>query len=72
MCTFILTFSCIIEQPVLTTYGERYDSIFGYVVVDITITGVVTEINYTYRRLKVIRYSIAFEDIYYIKALGIG
>lgn len=51
-----------------TAVEVRYYDFDSY----ITITGVVTEINYPYRRLKVIKYSIAFEDIYYIKALGRG
>ena len=46
----------------------RYYDIYAYT----TIIGVVSEINYPYRRLKVIKTTIPFDDIYSIEMLGIN
>ncbi len=46
----------------------RYYDIDAYT----TIKGVVSEINYPYRRLKVIKTTIPFDDIYSIEMLGVN
>lgn len=46
----------------------RYYDIDAYT----TINGVVTEINYPYRRLKVLKTTIPFDDIYSIETIGRG
>lgn len=48
------------------TVKVRYYDIDSYT----TIEGIVTEINYPYRRIKVIKNSIPFDDIYSIKMIG--
>lgn len=48
------------------TVKVRYYDIDAYT----TITGVITEINYPYRRLKIIKTTIPFDDIYAIEAIG--
>ena len=48
------------------TVKVRYYDIDSYT----TIVGVVTEVNYPYRRLKVIHTFIGFDDIYSIEILG--
>lgn len=48
------------------TVKVRYFDIDSYT----TITGVVAEINYPYRRLKIIKTSIPFDDIYSIEMIG--
>jgi len=47
------------------TVKVRYYDIDSYT----TIEGIVTEINYPYRRIKVINSQIAFNDIYFINIL---
>ena len=48
------------------TVKVRYYDIDSYT----TITGVVAEINFPYRRLKVIKKAIPFDDIYSIELIG--
>ena len=48
------------------TVKVRYYDIDSYT----TIVGVVAEVNYTYRRIKVIQTFIGFDDIYSIEILG--
>jgi len=48
------------------TVKVRYYDIDSYT----TITGVVAEINFPYRRLKVIKTAIPFDDIYSIELIG--
>ena len=48
------------------TVKVRYYDIDSYT----TITGVVAEINFPYRRLKVIKAAIPFDDIYSIELIG--
>ncbi|WP_303833837.1 hypothetical protein [Ruminococcus flavefaciens] len=50
------------------TVKVRYYDIDSYT----TITGVVAEINFPYRRLKVIKTAIPFDDIYSIELIGKG
>ena len=47
------------------TVKVRYYDIDSYT----TIEGIVTEINYPYRRIKVINSQVAFNDIYFINIL---
>lgn len=46
----------------------RYYDVDAYT----TIKGIVSEVNYPYRKLKVIKTSITFDDIYSIEMLGIN
>ena len=47
------------------TVKVRYYDIDSYT----TLEGVVSEINYPYRRIKVLKNSIPFDDIYFIKII---
>ena len=49
-----------------TTVKIRYYDVDAYT----TINGVITEINPPYRRLKVIKTNISFDDIYSIELIG--
>lgn len=51
-----------------TTVKIRYYDVDAYT----TIIGVITEINPPYRRLKVIKTNISFDDIYSIEMIGKG
>ena len=58
--------STLNKLKVGTTVKIRYYDIDSYT----NIEGVVTEINPPYRRLKVVKTAIPFEDIYTIELLG--
>ena len=66
---------CVIDKTISNTLNKlrvgttvkiRYYDIDAYT----TIEGVVTELNPPYRRLKVVKTAIPFDDIYTIEMLG--